>query len=150
MRSLRNDGLFGSLMIYVSAIAGALVLLGIPVWYALQPTVIENVSAERVHELLSARRTDGAFPVARLATPDFIEAVPVTELHARVKEKAEEKARVAAQAERVRERMRADAVQERKARLAERAARSREVYQARAEAVGFARPAAPVPSAAAY
>lgn len=149
MRSLRNDGLFGSLMIYVSAIAGALVLLGIPVWYALQPTVIENVSAERVHELLSARRTDGAFPVARLATPDFIEAVPVTE-HARVKEKAEEKARVAAQAERVRERMRADAVQERKARLAERAARSREVYQARAEAIGFARPAPPVPSAAAY
>lgn len=153
MNSDPNEGLLGSVLIYVSAVFGALALLGLPIYYAaIQPTVVENVGAERVHELLSARRTDRAFPVARLAEPEIFSPAVVTELHARAKEANE-----ANEAKETKE-VQAEPAHQRTARVAERASRSREVHHARAEVHqaraearhSFARPAPTSPSAAAY
>jgi hypothetical protein len=146
MDSHPNEGLLGSLLIYVSAIFGVLALLGVPIYYAAQPTVVENVGAQRVHTMLSARGSDDAFPVARLAAPEIFSPAVVTELHARAKE---EDAKREMQA----------AAEERRARVAERASRSRDVQQARVEVHqtstrverSFAVRRAPAsPSAAAY
>jgi len=86
MRSHPDEGLFGSLLIYASAVLGVLALVALPLWHASRPTVIPNVSAERVHEILAARRADGSFPVARLTEPNIFSPAAVAELNARSKQ----------------------------------------------------------------
>ena len=85
MNSHANEGLLGSLLIYAVAVLGVLVLFAVPVYRAVGPTVVQNVSPQRVHEMLAARRS-GAFPVARLVEPDIVDFVHVAELTAGARE----------------------------------------------------------------
>jgi hypothetical protein len=139
MSSHANEGLLLSLLIYASAVLGVLTLVMLPVYYATRPTVIRNVSAERVHEILATRRPDGSFPVARLREPDFVGATAVAELNARSKKDqlAQHKVSQVAQRNRVAER----------ARVAQRAYHDRSARAARnsrtRRAIADARPVGP-------
>lgn len=80
-----SEGLLVSLLIYVSAVLGVLALVAVPVWRGIGPTVMQNVSPQRVHQMLAVRRS-AAFPVARLVEPDIVDPVHVAELTPRARE----------------------------------------------------------------
>jgi hypothetical protein len=79
-----DEGLSGSVLIYVTVLFGVLALFFLPVYYANGPTVLQNSDAESVHETLAVRAS-GSFPLAVLKHDDIVDSATLAALNAKPK-----------------------------------------------------------------
>jgi hypothetical protein len=78
-----DEGLAGSVLVYVAILFGALGLFALPVYYANQPTVLKNPDAATVGDMLAARA--GRFPLAMLKHDDIVNSTTLAALNAKPK-----------------------------------------------------------------
>jgi hypothetical protein len=76
-----DEGLGTSLLVYIGALLCVLGLIVVPVYYANQPTVIDNADSATVHESLVAR--SDSFPLAVLQHEDIVTPATLASLNAK-------------------------------------------------------------------
>ena len=99
MDSSDSEGLGLSLLAYMAAIIGALALFALPVYWAAQPTVIDNPPLARgsVNGLVISYRDPTAVPLALLKKQTIAEPAIVAALNAKVAKSAQNASRRIAQ-----------------------------------------------------
>jgi hypothetical protein len=78
-----DDGLGVSLLIYASAILGALVLIMAPIYPANRPTVYQNSGVQQFDQVLPARAERHNYPLAHLEHRDIVDPAIVAALNAK-------------------------------------------------------------------
>lgn len=92
MNNSSAEGLGISVLVYMAAMIGGLMLVALPVYYANTPTVIENVTPAQFSGTLTSPRyedrTPGTFPLVMLKQEQLVDPKVVAELNADVKQTA--------------------------------------------------------------
>ncbi len=85
MSTHADEGLLGSVLIYMMALLGGLALFVGPALWLNAPTVEQNVAHGDVRALSAVHYGDSNYPVARLKPAESVSPAPLVELNARLK-----------------------------------------------------------------
>lgn len=85
MSAHADEGLLGSVLIYLTALLAGLALFVGPVLWANGPTVAENIAPSNGRALSASHHSDSNFPVAKLKHNESVSPAHLVELNARLR-----------------------------------------------------------------